>query len=219
MKKLLLSILMALLFHISSTTGAFAAATGEGAVRVATTDYYYGVSASLTIPGGVSIPLDNNSYIAFYTGLGERCEGGVSYKQGLWRKFLNCGGGETDTTSNESIVLSTQPTAGTIYNIKLVNNLDDTASLYINGSLQFTKKVYSGTLRSSTPVKVVHSTYDISDKNAYTNAIFSDLQVRSNSGAYSAFPSSIQSNIYPWGKGDYSVPSLNPLQTSLKAGS
>ncbi|MEC0232554.1 hypothetical protein [Paenibacillus alba] len=218
MKKTIISMLLACVFLLSSTTGAFAAATGEGAVRVATVDNYYGVSATLTIPSSVVVPSDNTSYIAFYTGLGERCEGGISYKNGLWRKFLNCGGGENDTGSNESLVLSTQPTAGTTYIIKLVNNLDNTASLYFNGSLQFTKKVFTGTLLSATPVKVVHSTYDLSDKNAYSNATFSNIEVRSSSGVYSAFPSNIQSNIYPWGKGDYSVPSLNPLQTSLKAG-
>lgn len=211
--------LVACVFLLSSVASAFAAATGDGAVRVATVDNYYGVTATLTIPSGVTVPSDNSSYIAFYTGLGERCEGGISYKNGLWRKFLNCGGGENDTGSNESVVLSTQPTAETTYIIKIVNNLDNTASLYLNGSLQFTKKVFTGTLLSATPVKVVHSTSDLSDKNAYSNAIFSNMQVRSSSGVYSAFPTNIQSdNIYPWGKGDYSVPSLNPLQTSLKAG-
>lgn len=199
-------------FLVYSISPAMADATGEGAVRVATTASYYGIQGTLTIPSDVYVSNDG-SYIAFYLGLGNICEGGISYTPSTgWKKFLNCGAG-----SNQSEPLSIQPSPGSTIHLKIVNNQNGTASLYVNGYQSFTLSASS--LPSSTFVKMVHSTYDVQDLNQYTNAKFTNVQVRSASGSYSSFPSSIDSNIYPWGKGDYSVPSLNPtLQSSLISG-
>ncbi|MCR2824972.1 hypothetical protein [Microbacterium sp. zg.Y909] len=201
---------------------AVAAASGEGAVRVATTANFYGVQGTFTVPSGVYVedhPTDptKHGYVAFYLGLAETCEGGISYTPSVgWKKFLNCGPNTPTTTSNMSVPLSTQPSPGTTFTVKLVNNLDNTASLYISGTLQYTLTVASDrTLTAATPVKMVHSTFDPQDVNRYTGASWSNATVKNADGTYTAFPSSIQSNLYPWGKGDYSVPSLNPLQTSL----
>jgi|GEM_PF-1161480 len=216
---IILSTILVLLLTVSVVS---AAASGEGAVRVATTSNYYGIQGTFTVPSNVYVenhPTDptKHGFIAFYLGLSEICEGGISYTPSVgWKKFLNCGPNTATRTSNVSVPLSVQPTPGTTYTVKLVNNLDNTASLYINGSLQYTLTA-SSSLTSATNVKMVHSTYDPQDVNRYTNAKWSNVTVKNANGSYTAFPSSIQSNIYPWGKGDYSVPSLNPLQSSLLA--
>lgn len=213
-----LSILVTLSIYASVAS---AAASGDAAVRVATANDYYGIQGVLTIPSDVYVvdhPTDpkQKGYIAFYLGLGEKCEGGISYTPSVgWNKFLNCG---PDAGSNVSVPLSSQPTPGTTYTVKLVNNLDNTASMFINGALTYTLPVSADrTLTSTTHVKMVHSTHDSQDQNRYTGASWSNVSVKEANGTYSPFPSSIESNIYPWGKGDYSVPSLNPLQTSLLA--
>lgn len=222
-RKAIFIILSSILVFTLGVSIVSAAASGEGAVRVATASSdYYGIQGTFTVPSNVYVedhPTDptKHGYIAFYLGLSEICEGGISYTPSVgWKKFLNCGPNTATRTSNVSVPLSVQPTAGTTYTVKLVNNLDNTASLYINGSLQYTLTV-SSSLTSATSVKMVHSTFDPQDVNRYTNAIWSNVTVKNANGSYTAFPASIQSNIYPWGKGDYSVPSLNPLQTSLLA--
>lgn len=222
--KTILFVLLSLTLCVSIT---FAAASGEGAVRVATVDTnFYGIQGKFTVPSNVFVAdhltdSTKHGYIAFYLGLDNICEGGISYTPSVgWKKFLNCGANTETTTSNVSMALSTQPSAGTEYTVKLVNNLNNTASLYINGYLMYTLEVGSGnTLTAPTFVKMVHSTYDPQDLNRYSDAIWSNVTVKNQNGSYTEFPAEIQSNIYPWGKGDYSVPSLNPLHTSLLAGS
>lgn len=218
-KRMWTTLLTAVVTLALCTTMASAAASGDGAVRVATVDTnYYGIQGKFTVPSNVYVGA--GGYLAFYLGLENKCEGGISYAPAVgWKKFLNCGPNTQTTTSNQSVPLSNQPSAGTVYTVKLVNNLNNTASLYINGSLQFTLPVSSDrTLTAPTYVKMVHSTHDPDDVNRYTNAYWSEVTVKNQNGSYTAFPSNIRSDIYPWGKGDYSVPSLNPLQSSLLAG-
>ncbi|WP_159883500.1 hypothetical protein [Paenibacillus puerhi] len=213
MKKLV-TMFISLVAVFSMATSAFAV-TGEGAVRVATTSSYYGISGYLTIPSNVYVSNDG-SFIAFYLGLANTCEGGISYKPSTgWNKFLNCG---SASGSNATAPLTNQPTAGTQINLKLVNNLDNTASLYINGVEAYTLPAATkGALVGPTIVKTVHSTLDNQDKNKYSNAAFSSLQVKNAAGSYVAFPSAV-SVTYPWGIGEYTVHSTNPLKTSLAPG-
>jgi hypothetical protein len=227
MRKGINTVLFALLALTLIVSSASAAASGDGAVRVATVDTnFYGIQGKFTVPSDVFVAdhltdPDKHGYIAFYLGLDNICEGGISYTPSVgWKKFLNCGPNTDTTTSNVSMALSNQPSAGTEYTVKLVNNLDNTASLYINGYLMYTLQVSSDrTLTAPTYVKMVHSTYDPQDLNRYKDAIWSNVTVKNQNGSYTSFPSEIRSDIYPWGKGDYSVPSLNPLHTSLLADS
>lgn len=215
MKKLVL-VLLSTFLMIAFSSNAFAAATGEGAARVVTNSKYTGIQGYITIPSNVYVSNDG-SYIAFYLGLGNVCEGGLSYTPSSgWKKFLNCG---SSSASNQSSVLTSQPAAGDKYHLKLINNLNDTATLYINGSVAFTLPVQTaGSLKAATTVKMVHSTQDNQDKNKYTNAAFTQVQVQSTSGGtYTTFPTSLTVD-YPWGKGDYVLLNANPLATSLNAG-
>lgn len=217
MKKLIL-VLFSAIIMVAFSSNAFAAATGEGAVRLATTSNYTGIQGYITIPSNVYVSNDG-SYIAFYLGLGNVCEGGISYTPASgWKKFLNCG--SSSTASNQSSPFTNQPSAGDQVHLKLINNLNDTATLYINGSVAFTLPVQTaGTLKSATIVKMVHSTQDNQDKNKYTNAAFTQVLVQSTSGGtYSTFPTSLTAT-YPWGQGDYVLNNGNPIATTLKAGS
>lgn len=205
---------------LSVSTSAFAVATGEGAVRLETsTSNYYGVAGYITIPSNLVVSNDG-SYVAFYLGLDNKCEGGISYRPHTgWNKFLKCGQADTEPESTKTTPLANQPVAGDQINIKVVNNLNNTASLYINGVEAYTLPVgkSKGTLYSSTKVKMVHSTHDNQDKNSYKNAKFTSVQVKNANGTYTNFPTNVNPT-YPWGVGDYTVHSTNPIATSLKAG-
>ncbi|MED1784940.1 hypothetical protein P4V43_24290 [Brevibacillus fortis] len=215
MKKSIIAMLFALSALLVSSN-AMGAVTGEGAVRLATTSNYYGISGDLTIPSDFYVSNDD-SYIAFYLGFADTCEGGISYKPSTgWNKFLNCG--KNDPRSHKTLRLSSQPSSGEIINLKLVNNLDDTATLYVNGYESFRVPVSNkGTLTKPTTVKMVHSTLDHQDKNKYSNAAFSNVSVQTANGSYVAFPSNL-TPAYAWQYQDFTTIIKNPLKTSLKAG-
>ncbi|WP_270169094.1 hypothetical protein [Paenibacillus sp. SYP-B4298] len=212
MKKVTMLLFSAILM-LTFSSNAFAV-TGEGAARVVTTGKYTGIQAYLTIPSDVFVSNDG-SYIAFYLGLGDTCEGGISYKPSTgWNKFLNCG--KSSSAYNRTDPLTNQPSAGSQIHLKLINNLNNTATLYINGTAAYTLPTQNS-LTSSTTVKMVHSTHDNQDKNKYSYASFSQVLVQSTSGgSYTNFPTNLTVN-YPWGKGDYVLHSTVPLSTSLKA--
>ncbi|NEN86921.1 hypothetical protein [Paenibacillus elgii] len=217
MKKVYLSVLSAIIALFFTTTAS--AATGEGGVKLLTDTNYYGIQGYFTVPSDVFVSNDGG-YIAFYLGLGDVCEGGISYTPSeKWKKFLNCG--KQNPASNKSMPLASQPAAGEQIHIKLVNNLNDTASLYINGVESYTLPVQnSGSLKAPTKVKMVHTTQDNQDKNRYKNAAFNNVQVQtSKGGPYTTFPTNIAPTFpFPSGKGDYEVIRSNPLATTLKAG-
>ncbi|MFE6799297.1 hypothetical protein [Paenibacillus chitinolyticus] len=218
MKKIGIS-LLSLFTFLFFASSAFAV-TGEGAARLITTTKHTAIQGTLTIPSAWNVSNDG-SYIAFYLGLGVVCEGGISFKPSTgWNKFLNCGGGE-GSASNKTAPLTVQPKAGDTISLKLVNNLNDTATLYVNGVAAYTNLpvVNAGALKAATTVKMVHSTLDNQDKNSYTNASFSNVLVQSQSGgSYTTFPTNISPDFPLGGKGDYVINSSNPLGTTLKAG-
>lgn len=219
LKKTVFSMLcVALVLSIVVVGSNVDAASGEGAVRTSTLDTYYGISADFYVPSNVYVPNDG-SYVAFYVGLGNQCEGGISYN-GQWNHFINCGSG----SSNESDPIPTQPSAGDKINIKLVNNLDDTATLYVYygnyGKVYRNIPVSNGSLTRPTTVKMVHSNYDVQDKVRYSNAYFKNVIVRNSNGTYSPFPTSNSKYDFDrvWNAEDYSVPNENPLKTYLVTG-
>ncbi|MFM6370568.1 MAG: hypothetical protein ACKPGN_20450, partial [Dolichospermum sp.] len=190
-----------------------------GARKIQTTETYYGIQATLTLPQQVQVPNNNNgSYMAFYLGFGDECEGGISYgsKSGEklgWRKFLNCG-----SNSNVSQRLSNQDYRE--INLKLVKNKDGFPSLYINGVLAYTAKRRLG----NTTVKAVHSTYNPAgapsrELNSYAKASFTNIQIKispDESGSYKLLPrKGVNKN--PWPNfSRYTESTTNGLETSLQ---
>ncbi|WP_237762982.1 hypothetical protein [Paenibacillus sp. A3] len=105
-------------------TATASAATGEGGVRLLTSTNYHGIQGYFTVPSDVFVSNDG-SYIAFYFGLGDVCEGGISYTPSeKWKKFLNCG--KKNSASNR-YTLPVQ-NAGTLKaptKVKMVHTTDD----------------------------------------------------------------------------------------------
>jgi hypothetical protein len=182
-----------------------------GARKIVTSQKYYGIQGTLILPKNLKVP-DDYSYVAFYLGFDDTCEGGVSYKLGSWRRFLNCG---ASGNWSEPIGSNLPPKI----DIKLVNNGDGSASLYIGHTLA---KTIQASLGATTTVKAVHSTYNPSGAvqlNSYINASFINLQVKTapgKSGLYSPLPARrIESNIkFP--RSYMMEESINGLATSLK---
>jgi hypothetical protein len=212
LKKIFITLLS--VFLVLMSTSIVNAKAGEDAVRLKTTTNYYGIEGTFTIPTDVFVSNDG-SYIAFYVGLGDICEGGISYLPSVgWKKALKCG----NSPNNYSVPLDVQPTPGSQVNIKLVNNIGS-ATLYINGYAVTT--ISMSALSGPTPVKMVHSTQDNQDKNRYKNAKFTNVNVKTGTGsaAYVPFPSNVPLS-YPFGaSADYVILNSNPLATSLNAGS
>lgn len=187
-----------------------------GARKIQTTETYYGIQGTLTLPQQVQVPNDG-SYIAFYLGFGDECEGGISYgsKSGEklgWRKFLNCG-----SNSNVSQRLSNQSYRE--INLKLVKNKDGFPSLYINGVLAYTAKRRLG----NTTVKAVHSTYNPASSrelNSYAKASFTNIQIKispDESGSYKLLPrKGVNENPWPNFSRYTESDTTNGLKTSLR---
>jgi len=160
-------------------------------VRSTGGEIYKGIQVTFTVPSGLAA----GDFCAFYLGfdagspLDSKIEAGVSYGYrpdgyGIcWRKFFNC----RNDAEYESIPLTIQPKAGDTMNIKLVNNGNQTASLYINGYLAFTKTGYAG-LPSLTTVKMCHTSGGAT-ANQWTHAKFSSPQVRSWDGVWASWSS------------------------------
>ena len=193
-----------------------------GARKIQTKETYYGIQATLTLPQQVIVANDG-SYIAFYLGFDDTCEGGISYgsskpgeKPGLgWRKFLNCG-------LNDRISKPLDNQSHGKINLKLVKNKDGFASLYINGVLAYTAK--KTRLGKNPTVKAVHSTYNPaspSTLNSYANSSFTNIKVKispDESGSYKLLPSQpISKKPWPNFKGyTESKDTNNVLETSLR---
>jgi hypothetical protein len=161
-----------------------------GAQKIVTSEKYYGIQATLNLPQNLKVPKDH-SYVAFYLGFDNTCEGGISYKNEKWNRFLNCGKDNSGKLINWS-----QPIGERIpsqIHVKLVNNGDGSASLYIGHSLAIT---LNPGLPNATTVKAVHSTYNgkntrEQDRNSYTDASFTNIQIKTTpgiSGIYRVLP-------------------------------
>ncbi|MGC8452235.1 MAG: hypothetical protein ACL9RN_04335 [Cylindrospermopsis raciborskii] len=179
-----------------------------GARKIVTSQQYYGIQGTLVLPQNLKVPNDY-SYVAFYLGFDNTCEGGVSYRLGSWRRFLNCG---ASGNWSEPIGSNLPPKI----DIKLVNNGDGSASLYIGHTLA---KTIQASLGAATTVKAVHSTYNPSGAvqlNSYVNASFINLQIKTSpgkSGLYSPLPARRIIPEYP--RSYMMEKSINGLATSL----
>jgi hypothetical protein len=205
---------------VSSVANAINTSTHEDGARLKTTTNYYGIEGTFTIPSNIYVSNDG-SYLAFYLGLGDICEGGISYVPSIgWKKALKCG----SSPNNLSQPLDIQPQPGQTVHIKLVNNIGS-ATLYING-YEVTTIAISG-LGGPTPVKMVHATVNHRSQNTYKNAKFSNVNVKTGTGtaAYIPFPSNVAVE-YPFSKSapnhntltNYVILNSNPLATNLNVG-
>jgi len=152
---------------------------------------YKGIQANLKIPTGLTVSSGNSTdYLIWYVGFtdadGNMVEGGINYTKKYdgtpkFGKFLN-GTGFTQYSS----LMTTQPQPGDIINIKLVNNGDSTASLYIAGNLVTTKTCPG--LDTLTQVKLIHGTEG--NNCLYENAEFQNAQYKSSSDVWTSWTSS-----------------------------
>lgn len=88
-------------------------ATGEGYVKVYTTNNYYGIKCDVVIPANPAVG-GSSDYFDLFIGLGDKAEGGLSYSSAGWKKFLNTGYKASGGSSNywRSDVMTSQPNAG-----------------------------------------------------------------------------------------------------------
>lgn len=103
---------------------------------------YKGIQANVKIPTNLVVT-DTYDYLIWYVGFtdddGDQVEAGISYTKKYtgspqFRKFMNYNG-----VSLYNAAITSQPSSGDVINIKLVNNGDATASLYIGGYLVTTQ--------------------------------------------------------------------------------
>jgi len=149
------------------------------------TKVYSGVQATLKIPTALTLSSGNQTdYLTWYIGFtdagGRSIEAGISYSKkntpnAHFRKMIN-----TSCGNSYSEMMTVQPSSGNLVNIKLINNGNSTASLYIRGDLVTT--ISCSGLATLTEAKLVHGTEGNDCK--YTNAEFQSAQYRNSSGTW-----------------------------------
>jgi hypothetical protein len=138
-----------------------------------------GIQGYLYLPTDFYVANNNSDYFNFYFGFGgSYMESGISYSKKWgsgqeWHKFMNPG----CSTGAKSEPFSTQPTPGERIHLKLVNNGNGTATLYINGYQQWTVKSCS-TMPSTNYVKMAQGAGDYSGQVSYNITSFSGVQYR-----------------------------------------
>ncbi len=145
-------------------------------------------------------------------------EGGISYSEKWpageeWHKFLNNGGTASNGDTPQSDPLSNQPSPGDRIHLKLVNNSDGTATLYVNGYLAYTLKSASS-MPSTTYIKMAQGAGDYSGNVTYSQTDFSLMQYRDSNNVWHDWTSG-SSTDYSKKSSDMSVYSELPLSTSL----
>lgn len=193
--------------------------TRHGAVRTLTTDANYsGISATLKLPSTVSID-QTGGYVDWYLGLGATVvEAGISRTATTYKCFL--GTGSTNGGVYDSKPVSLQD--GGTCNLKLINNGDNTISLYLNSNLIHANfPVKPGRLGAKDVVKMVHGVED-NGKSSYSQASFSNVQLRANASGsvYVPWDGSVKStttkvDITAGGAKQMTTHSQVPLSTSL----
>jgi hypothetical protein len=194
-------------------------ATGESVIKVYTTNNYYGIKCDVVIPANPAVG-GSTDYFDLYLGLGDKVEGGLSYSTAGWKKFLNTGYQASGKNSNywRSAVMTNQPNAGDRVSIELINNLNGTATIKVNGTTYCTLPVYGG-LSSATTVKQVHGCEDYTGLVKHSQASFSYLKIRKSDGSYINWDGTVPTgNLIKINATDYYVYSVVPMSTKLNQG-
>jgi len=182
---------------------------------IARTLYKYdaltGIQAQLKIPSNFDV--GSGSFLAFYLGFDansdSKMECGISYADKgdgsgkKWRKFMNNRG-----SASFSTILTNQPVAGDIMHLKLVNNMDGTASFYLNGYLVGTLSSAVG-LPDFCAVKMCHTAQGSSGDKWY-KAKFYNIEVRTYDYLWVPW----NSDYTTYKEGDMTVISWIPLETT-----
>lgn len=198
----------------------------HGAMRTKSTSAKWtGISATLHLPQNVIVHPQGNSvasYVDWYLGLGnEVVEAGISRTSSGYKCFL--GTGSDKGGKYESVPVSLQD-GGTV-NLKLVNNGNNTISLFMNSTeIHKNFPVAAGRLGTYDIVKMVHGVHD-NGNNSYSQARFSNVQLRANTSGsvYVPWDASVGHTYErvhitkPDGGANFTGYSAVPLSTSLSA--
>ncbi|GGG52091.1 hypothetical protein [Paenibacillus radicis (ex Gao et al. 2016)] len=231
-KNLSIALFLVFTMFFSLSTNAIAA-TGDSIIKYYTVNSYYGIGGSLVIPSNVSAA--NGNVINFQLGLADTVEAGVSFSSAGWKIFINTGYHACKANSNNtevfcskywrSVPLTTQPAAGDVLNLKIVNNGNNTVSYFLNGTSVFNGydwgnlPVYTS-LPATTKVKFMHITSDFNGTTRYNNAEWKDIVLRANASGsvYTNWTSSIPRTSSHTNEGNFTIhSSFNPLKTSFQA--
>lgn len=190
----------------------------HGAMKTVTRDAKWtGISATLHLPKTVDV---TSGYIDWYLGLGkEVVEAGISrISGGRYKCFLGTGSELEGKYQSDFVTLQD---GGTV-TLKLVDNGDNTISLFMNGSEIHSRfPVKPGRLGTYNTVKMVHGVEDYGT-SSYSQASFSNVQLRANTSGsvYVPWDSSVaytytREHLTPNGGANFTGYSAVPLSTSL----
>ncbi|WP_246027981.1 hypothetical protein [Paenibacillus xylaniclasticus] len=193
-------------------------ATRHGAMKTVTNEAKWtGISATLNLPQTVNV---TSGYVDWYLGLGkEVVEAGISrIKGGQYKCFL--GTGHNNGGKYESVPVSLKD--GDKVTLKLIDNGDNTISLFMNGTEIHSKfPVKNGRLGTYNTVKMVHGVED-DGTSSYSQASFSNVQLRANTSGsvYVPWDGSVtftytREHLTPNGGANFTGHSAVPLSTSL----
>ncbi|MFS1519613.1 hypothetical protein V1503_24610 [Bacillus sp. SCS-151] len=224
-KKTLL-IFVGLLLMVMTMFSGTSFAASEGAVKVITNNKSYsGITADIKLPSNADV---KTGYVNWYLGIGAaKVEAGISKTPSGYKVFCNTGYKESG--SNDKYWISSYDSSiedGDTVNLKLVNNGDNTLTMYVNGKVYENeagvkyenRPIYDG-LAQYEQVKMVMGVED-DGSNSFSEASFSNVQLRANASGsiYKKWDSSISSEFSRYSSygDDFDVSSQVPLSASLR---